>query len=208
MKQLIFFFLSVIMLTSLQSCQPAATTPAADTDSALLATTFDQLVHDRYSCKRFDPARQLSTEQLSAILEAGRVAPTAKNLQEQRLYVVQSADMLQQIDSITPCRYGAPTCIIVAYDTNDVFTYPNSTRNSGVEDATIVATHLLLAAQAQGVNSCWINFFDPQALASTLGLPANEAVVMMLDLGFAADGIKPLDSHFSRKDLSETTKFL
>ena len=51
---------------------------------------FTQVIESRYSCKNFS-ARQLAPAQLDAILAAGRVAPTAKNLQEQRIYVIQSA---------------------------------------------------------------------------------------------------------------------
>lgn len=201
--------LCVLMTAYLAGCQESANSAVNSqnetTDSIM---TYDQIVHDRYSCKRFDPTRQLSEQQLNAILEAGRVAPTAKNLQEQRVYVVQSAEVLQQIDSVCPCRYNAPTCLVVAYDSQNVFTYPNSTRDSGTEDATIVATHMLLAATANGVNSCWINYFDPAAMAATLGLPANEKVVMMLDLGFANEDGKPLPNHFDRKELKETVTFL
>ena len=50
---------------------------------------FIELARSRYSCKSFD-SRQISKEQLDSILEAGRLAPTAKNLQEQHVYVVQS----------------------------------------------------------------------------------------------------------------------
>ncbi len=52
---------------------------------------FIELARSRYSCKSFD-SRQISKEQLDSILEAGRLAPTAKNLQEQHVYVVQSAE--------------------------------------------------------------------------------------------------------------------
>ncbi|MBR0050227.1 MAG: nitroreductase family protein [Prevotella sp.] len=52
---------------------------------------FLELARSRYSCKSFD-SRQISKEQLNSILEAGRLAPTAKNLQEQHVYVVQSAE--------------------------------------------------------------------------------------------------------------------
>ena len=92
---------------------------------------------------------------------AGRVAPTAKNLQEQRIYVIQSAQGLAKIDAATPCRYGAPTCLVVAFDRSSVFTYPGGKRDSGVEDASIVATHLMLAAANAGVDSCWLNFLTP-----------------------------------------------
>ena len=168
---------------------------------------FKEVIKKRYSCKKYSD-RQVEKEKLTAILEAGRVAPTAKNLQEQHVYVLQSADVLAKIDTVTPCRYGAPTVLVVAFDRNNVFTYPGGKHDSGVEDATIVATHLILAAADEGVDSCWINFLDPEKLADVLGLPENEEVLMVLDLGYAAEGAGPLPNHSSRKALSETVTYM
>ena len=168
---------------------------------------FTEVVKGRYSCKKYSD-RPLEKEKLDAILEAGRVAPTAKNLQEQKVYVVQSTEMLAKVDGVTPCRYGAPTVLIVAFDKNNVFTYPGGKRDSGIEDATIVATHMILAAYNEGVDSCWINFLDPEKMAEVLGLPENEEVLMAMDLGYAAEGAGPLPNHSSRKDLTETVSYL
>ena len=144
---------------------------------------FKEVIRSRYSCKKYSD-RSVEPEKLNAILEAGRLAPTAKNLQEQHVYVVQSAEGLAKIDSVTPCRYGAPTVLVVAFDKHNVFTYPGEKRDSGVEDATIVATQMILAAADEGVNSCWINYFDPEKMAEALGLPENEEVLMVMDLGY------------------------
>ena len=168
---------------------------------------FKEVVKKRYSCKKYS-SKQVEAEKLAAILEAGRLAPTAKNLQEQHIYVVQSAEMLAKIDELTPCRYGAPTVLVVAFDKNNVFTYPGDKRDSGAEDASIVATHLTLAAADEGVDSCWLNYFDPDKAAELLGLPENEEALMLLDLGYAADGAGPLPNHTSRKHLSETVTYL
>ena len=167
---------------------------------------FLDLVKERYACKKYS-AQQVEKAALEYILEAGRLAPTAKNLQEQKIYVVQSAEGLAAIDANTPCRYGAPTVLVVAFNKNNVFTYPGGQRDSGVEDAAIVATHMLLAAKAAGVDSCWLNFFDPAKLAQALELPADEEVLMLLDLGYAAEGAGPLPNHTNRKPLSETVVF-
>lgn len=168
---------------------------------------FTKVIRERYACKNFD-GRRVEKAKLNAILEAGRLAPTAKNLQEQRVYVVQSAEGLAKLDKVTPCRYGAATCVVVAFDRNHVFTYPGEKRDSGMEDAAIVATHMMLAAANEGVESCWINFFDPEVMAKELGLPENEEVLMMLDLGYAAEGTKPLAAHSQRKELAETVSYL
>lgn len=168
---------------------------------------FYDVVKNRYSCKKYSD-KAVPQEKLTAILEAGRLAPTAKNLQEQHIYVLQTEDMLQRIDKLTPCRYGAPVVLVVAFDKDNVFTYPGGQRDSGVEDAAIVATHLVLAAANEGVDSCWLNFFDPAQAAQELGLPENEEVLMLLDLGYAAEGAGPLPNHNSRKPLSETVTYL
>lgn len=175
---------------------------------------FTDVIKNRYSCKKYDATRQLSDEQLNAILEAGRVAPTAKNLQEQHIYVVQSPEGLKKIDACTPCRYGAPTVLVVAYDKTNVYTYPTAKgpetdhRKSGTEDAAIVATHMMLGAYNAGVDSCWLNCVHIDDLHKALNLPDNEEILMLLDLGFADTDAKPLANHFSRKPLAETVTII
>ncbi len=168
---------------------------------------FNEVIKQRYSCKKYSD-RQVEKEKIDAILAAGRLAPTAKNLQEQCLYVLQSEEALAKVDAITPCRYGAPTVLAVGYDKNNVYTYPDGVRTSGVEDATIVATHMILAAANEGVDSCWLNRFDPTELAKALGLPENVELVMLMDLGYAAPEAGPLPNHDLRKDVSEYTCFM
>ena len=168
---------------------------------------FKEVIKNRFSCKKYG-SRRVEADKLNAILEAGRLAPTAKNLQEQRIYVLQSEEALAKIDKATPCRYGAPTVLVVAYDRINVFTYPGEKKDSGAEDATIVATHMILAAADAGVDSCWLNNFDPDALAKDLGLPENEEILMLMDLGYAAEGSGPLPNHGKRKPLQETVSYL
>lgn len=140
---------------------------------------FKGVVEDRYSCKKFN-GEPVAEKALKAILEAGHVAPTAKNLQEQHVYVVQSPEKLALIDELTPCRYGATTVLVVAFNKENVFTYPGGTRDSGIEDATIVATHMMLAAKNAGVDSCWVNFFNPEEVAEKLELPENGPIIHVL----------------------------
>ncbi|MBQ4080146.1 MAG: nitroreductase family protein [Thermoguttaceae bacterium] len=167
---------------------------------------FKSVIKERYSCKKYD-GRKPNRAALDAILEAGRLAPTAKNLQEQRIYVLESDASLAKFDKHCPCRYGAGTVVVVAYDKTNVFTYPGGKRDSGIEDASIVATHMILAAKDAGVESCWLNFFDPDALAKELELPENEEILMALDLGYPAEGAAPLPNHTNRKPLSETVSY-
>ena len=161
---------------------------------------FSEVVKKRYSCKKFD-GRKVEKEKINEILEAGRLAPTAKNLQEQKIYVLESEEMLAKVDKLTPCRYGASVVLVVAFDKNNVFTYPGEKRDSGVEDATIVATHMMLAATNVGVDSCWINFFNPDdAKKLHKDNPDNTKE--------AHDVQKPVKSAASQNDSSAVTREL
>lgn len=168
---------------------------------------FKELAEKRFSCKKYSD-KPVDDTVLSYILECGRLAPTAKNNQEQHVYVARSAESHNKIDECTPCRYGAPVVLVVSFDKNNVYHYPGGTRDSGIEDASIVATHIMLAAADAGVDSCWVNFFDPDKLHASLALPDNEEILMLLDLGYAADDAKPLPNHSLRKPLSETVSYI
>ena len=168
---------------------------------------FDQVIKSRYSCKKFSN-KKLEENKLNKILEAGRLAPTAKNLQGYHVYVLRSAEYLDKIDNITPCRYGATTVLVVTYKKDNNYIYPGGKINSGVEDATIVASHMILAAANEGVDSCWINNFDPHKLALELDLPNNQEVVMIMDLGYKEEGFLPLSNHYKRKELDELVLYL
>ena len=168
---------------------------------------FREVIRNRFSCRKYSD-RPVEAEKLAAVLEAGRLAPTAKNLQEQRIYVIRSAEVLAKIDIATPCRFGAPVVIAVAFDKSNVYTYPGGMKTSGNEDATIVATHMILAAADEGLGSCWLNRFDPEKTAKILGLPENEELVMLMDIGYAAEDAAPAAMHESRKDIAETVSYL
>lgn len=167
-----------------------------------------ELFKKRYSCKKYDSAKPVEREKLTRILTAGQVAPTAKNSQPQRVYVLESEAALAGVDALTPCRYGAPTVLAVTFRHGEDFTYPGGEYHSGAEDAAIVATHMMLAAAAEGLDSCWLNNFNPKRASETIGTPEKETLVLLLDLGYAKEGTKPLPNHEKTKPLEELVKYL
>ena len=67
---------------------------------------------------------------------------------------------------------------------------------------------MILAAKNAGVETCWVNFFDPAELAKDLGLPENEEILMVMPIGYAGEKAKPSVNHTTRKALSETVAFI
>lgn len=169
---------------------------------------FSELARARYSVRAFQKT-QIKNEDLSAILEAGRVAPTACNNQPQKVYVVQSPALLHRLADVCPCTFGAPTVIVMSYDTTrDWKNRRMPGYSSGETDAAIVCTHMMLAAFERGVGSCWVGVFNADDVANALGLPKEVRVTSLLPIGYPADDAKPLDMHSQYRDLDDTVTFL
>ena len=69
---------------------------------------FMDLAKARFSTRKFTD-QPVEDEKLAKILEAGNVAPTAKNQQPQKIYVIRSQEKLDQLNDLTHCIYGAKT---------------------------------------------------------------------------------------------------
>ena len=103
-----------------------------------------------------------SLEKINKILEAGRIAPTAKNLQPIKIYVVKDISNIKKIDKVTPCRYNAPIVLIICGDKDN--SYVKGDYPIYQIDASIVATHIMLEATNVGVDNIWIENFDNEIL--------------------------------------------
>ena len=169
---------------------------------------FMELAKARYSVRKYD-ARPVEREKLDYILRAGSIAPTAKNLQPQRIYVLQSENALKKIAELTPCGFGAKTVLLFTYCVDEEWKNPlQEGVRSGVEDVSIVATHVMLAAASLGLGTCWVNFFANRRLDEELGIPGNERSVLLMPVGYPAADSVPSAMHEKCRPLSETVRYL
>ena len=122
---------------------------------------FMTLVKARYSCRKFSD-KPVSDELISKIVDAGRLAPTAKNVQPVKIWVMRSDDALAKIKSCTPFQWmaNAQAVIAVGGTHEGAFVRPSDNRNFEDVDAGIVATHIMLAIHDLGLGSTWVGFFD------------------------------------------------
>jgi len=167
--------------------------------------SFIDLAKSRYSCRKF-AARPVENEKLQQILEAGRLAPTATNAQPVKVLVVKSEEALAKMRGLTRMAYNAPVVLVVYYDTAVSWkaTNYNDSFDAGCMDASIVTTHMALAAKELGVDSLWARAFNADEMGKAFGLSETEHVACILDLGYAdpADG-GPSPRHALRKELGE-----
>lgn len=132
-------------------------------------------------------------ELLEQILQAGIYAPSGKNRQTQRFFVMREAknkEQLRQVigqalDNPAYTFYGADTLIFVMVD-------PEET--NGLADGTAALENMMLAAHSLGLGSCWINQLkycghEPEVKAVLAGfrIPHNLMCVGILAVGYPAE---------------------
>ena len=71
-----------------------------------MADNFMELAKNRFSVRTFTD-QAVEEDKLEKILEAGRIAPTAANLQPQRIYVLESKVSVAKMSSLCGCVFGA-----------------------------------------------------------------------------------------------------
>ena len=164
-------------------------------------TDFFELAAERYSVRSFS-SKAVEPEKQERILETGRIAPTAHNDQPQRIKVITSAGDLAKVDECTPCRFGAPMVLLVCYDKTVCWKRPFDSALSGEVDASIVTTHMMLAAHGLGLGTCWVMYFDPAKATELFALPENIIPVAMLPVGYPAESASPSPMHGKRHDIA------
>lgn len=156
---------------------------------------FLQLAARRYSVRKFEE-RPVERETIRAILRAGMLAPTAKNLQPQRILVIDEQEGLEKLDRCTKCRFGAPAALLVCYDADACWKRERyDAKPSGEVDAAIVTTHMMLAAASLGVGTTWVMHYDPVAMRREFALPAQYEAVALLVMGYPAADAQPAPAH-------------
>ena len=166
---------------------------------------FESVIKTRTAVRKYKN-EQISDEQLEKILNAGNLAPTAKNNQPQVIYVVQSEEGLKKIDSVSPCRYGAPTVLLVC--SNKSLAYKKGEYSTYEMDACIVATHMMLEATNVGVSNIWVEMFDTEKLKEVFSLEENIEPICLLPLGYVSDDYQGNPMHNIRKNINDIVKYV
>ena len=171
------------------------------------AMDFTELAAQRYSVRKY-AERPVEAEKIQAVLEAGRLAPTAKNLQPQRIHVLQSPEALAKVREVVQCAFNAPVVLVCCGDVTRGWVNPFSHFNHTETDVAIVTCHMMLKATELGLGTLWVGLFDPQKITDTFELPEQEIPFALLLLGYAAEDATPAPAHSARKPLSETVSWL
>jgi nitroreductase len=169
---------------------------------------FLTLAKERFSVRKYQN-KAIEPEKMEKIMEAAKVAPTAANLQPVHIYVLKSEAALKKIREITSRAFDAPVVLVITYSESEQ--WKNKMEEgiaSGQEDASIVATHIMMEAWDLGIGSCWVNAFPNSKVAEAFSIPAEEKVVLLMPIGYADEKAMPSPKHGKYRPMSEVVKVL
>jgi len=169
---------------------------------------FTDVIRNRVSVRDYDPNKPVPKDVIERILEAGRIAPSATNRQPWRFLVITSEEMLKKVKESYSADWfqRAPAVLAVAGRREDAWTRSYDGYNSLETDLTIAMDHMILAAENEGVGTCWIGAFNPSVLFPALPLKEAETVFALTPLGYPPQGYQK--RHRGRKSLEEIAVFL
>ena len=165
---------------------------------------FEDIIRKRTSVRKFSDIK-LEQEKLDKILEAGRLAPTAKNNQPIKIYVINSNVGIDKIDKASRCRYGAKTILIVCGNKEDA--YHKGEYTTAEMDSCIVATHMMLEATNIGVDNIWVESFDENILREEFDIPNKYTPFLLMSLGYKAEDCPMNPLHDRRKTIKDIVEY-
>lgn len=147
-------------------------------------------IRARRSTRSFQD-RPVEDEKLKAVLEAGRLAPSARNLQDWRFVVVRDPDTRKRLAEAAKNQefVGKAPVVIAACGTSDYVM--TCGQHAYALDVAIAVDHMTLSAAAVGLGTCWIGAFYEDKVKEILGIPEHVRVVALLPLGYPTQAARP-----------------
>ena len=167
---------------------------------------YSELIKKRYSVRKFTD-EPIKKEAIDRILDAAHLAPTGCNFQPQRILVINTPEAIEKLQGCTRAHFGANTAMLVCYNRDECWTRKYDNEVSGMVDASIVATHMMLAAENEGVGSTWVMHFNPFAMREEFNIPENIIPVALLVLGYPAPDAEPHPYHSQFRPQEETVRY-
>jgi nitroreductase len=153
---------------------------------------FSELITQRYSVRAYEH-RDIEPDKLDRVLQAFVMAPTAANRQPLGLIVVHTRGHESELKRIYSAEWftsQAPLVLVGCIVPAQAWQRRDG-RNYAEVDIAIAMDHLILAATAEGLGTCWIGAFDPAAAREVLALPEGVEPILMTPLGYPADSPRP-----------------
>jgi nitroreductase len=148
-------------------------------------------------------SREIEEDKLKKVLDAGRLAPSAANMQDWKFIVVKDESTRKKLVQAAGGQQfvGTAPLVLVGCGTAQKemtcgqLTYPI--------DVSIALSFMFLEAHELGLGTCWLGHFHEDEVKKVLNIPEQIRVVAMTPLGYPSEEPEPRP----RKELSEFASF-
>ena len=166
---------------------------------------FNEIALARYSCRSYDSERPVEEEKIQAILEAGRLAPSACNGQPYHFTLcrgetAKAVAAATQGMGMNKFASQAPVCIVISekpYVKSAALGAKVKGNDYRSIDIGIATAYITAEATAQGLATCILGWLDDKKIREICSL--EHPVRLVLTVGYPTDSNRPK----KRKDLSE-----
>jgi nitroreductase len=147
-----------------------------------------QAIKQRTSMRAYK-STPVEAEKIERILDAARRAPSGKNGQPWIFIVITDAEKRKKL--VPACMNQefiaqAPVIIVACGREEYAYTKMGGYWNSLPVDIGIAVEHLMLAAEAEGLGTCWIGAFIEEEVRAILEVPAEVKIVALTPVGYPA----------------------
>ncbi len=155
---------------------------------------FLELVKARQSDRAYDKSRPVEPEKLERILEAARLAPSACNAQPWKFVVVTDPELAIKVGKasaglgMNKFAKDAPVHILIVEESMNVTSLLGSKikdKYFPLVDIGIAASHITLAAEAEGLGSCILGWFDEKRIKELVGIPQRKRLLLDITIGYS-----------------------
>lgn len=147
------------------------------------------IIRNRRSVRRYT-GQEVEQEKLDYIMECARLAPSAANRQPWKYYVVKSEQKRAAILDLYPANWfkfnPTPVYIVACAVPGEAWVRKEDDKNHADIDVALAFEHIVLAAEEQGLGTCWMCAFDVAGMKKLLDLPDGIEPVAMTPLGYAS----------------------
>ncbi|MBT4870924.1 MAG: nitroreductase [Candidatus Diapherotrites archaeon] len=164
---------------------------------------FFDVIQKRYSVRDYKD-KEVKQELIDKILTAADLAPTASNAQPFKIFIAKTKGNEEALQKV----YGrawftkAPFILCVCGIPEKAWKRQDG-KNYCEVDSTIVADHIILAATALGLGTCWIANFNEDEIRKFFNIPRYMVPEIITPLGYANDSPKEK----VRKDINDLVEF-
>lgn len=157
-------------------------------------TEFQSFLSTRRSVREYEEGG-ITEEEKDYLLAAAKTAPSAGNLESWDVVIVTDDGQLEALTDASGGQHqiydSGCAFVVCANYVRSMSRYKDRGILYAVQDATIAATYMMLAAHAIRLHTCWIGQFDDDAVKEVLDLPTHLRPAVILTVGF---GILPAAS--------------